>query len=135
MALDQIQNFVRGELSESIDSEQTSIDVEDESVFPSPPAEYNLVIYDAGNFSRATKDPNVEIVRVTDVTDDTLTVERGQENTDASNHPSSAEIFLSVTSKMFTDIDQTFATKNDLEDVSGGFEYEQPDDTTFNIIL
>ena len=114
MALDQIQNFVRGELSESIDSEQTTIDVEDGSIFPSPPNEYNLVIYDAGNFSRASKDPNVEIVRVTDVTDNTLTVERGQEETDASSHPGSAEAFLSITSKMFTDIDQRF------DEVSGG---------------
>ena len=27
------------------------------------------------------------------------------------------------------------ASMADLEDVGGGFEYEQPDDTTFNIIL
>jgi hypothetical protein len=108
MSLDQTQNFVRGKVASSISSGDTTINVVDASIYPDPSnGNYNLVIWDAGQFGRPDQDPDAEIFRVTgrDTTGDTLTVSRGQEGTTAVSHPESSELHLSATSKVFTDID------------------------------
>jgi hypothetical protein len=110
MTVDQTANFVRGGVSSSVGSADTTINVDDASTYPDPTAgrgEYNLVIWDLDQYIRPDLDPNAEIVRVTgrDTTNDTLTVQRGQENTTAASHPSTSELHLSATSKNFDDID------------------------------
>jgi hypothetical protein len=108
MTIDQTANFVRGDVSASVGSGDTTISVADASIFPDPAnGNYNLVIWDAGNYVRPDLDPNTEVIRVTgrDTTNDNLTVTRAQEGTTAVSHPSSSELHLSATAKVFTDID------------------------------
>lgn len=119
MALDQTANFVRGGVSSSVGSTDTTISVADASIFPDPSnGNYNLVIWDAGSYARPDLDPDVEIIRVTgrDTTADDLTVERGKENTTGVSHPSASELQLAPTAKMFDDIGQE--TTSEVVDLS-----------------
>ena len=112
MVLDAVANFVRGTSTESINDSQTTIPVDDASIFPDPSVqgEFNVVIWDANNFPRPDQDTDVEIMRVTarDTTADELTVTRAQEMTSAAAHPEGSAIHLSPTAKMFSDIESTF---------------------------
>lgn len=121
MALDAVSNFVRGATSASIDSSQTTVPVNDASIFPDPSTdgEYNVVIWDADNNPRPDQDPDVEVMRVTaiDTTNDDLTVTRGQEGTSGAAHPSGSAIHLSVTAKMFGDIEDRYTAAG--EDFDG----------------
>lgn len=108
MTLDQTANFVRGGVSSSVASGDTTINVVDASIYPDPAnGNYNLVIWDTEQFTRPDEDPDAEVIRVSgrDTTNDTLTVSRGQEGTTAVSHPNTSELHLSATSKFFTDID------------------------------
>jgi len=105
MVLDAVSNFVRGETDAAIDSAQTTVSVVDASIFPDPATdgEYNVVIWDAGQYPRPDQDPNVEILRVTAI--DTGT----DDLTAGASHPSGSAVHLSPTAKMFGDIENTFA--------------------------
>jgi len=113
MVLDAVSNFVRGETDAAIDSTQTTVSVVDASIFPDPATdgEYNVVIWDTGQYPRPDQDPNVEILRVTaiDTGTDDLTTTRAQETTAGASHPSGSAVHLSPTAKMFGDIENTFA--------------------------
>ena len=108
MSLDQTTNFVRENAAESIGSTETTISVDDASTFPDPNnGNYNVVIWDYDTYKRPDEDPDVEIMRVTgrDTSNDTISVTRGQEATAASSHPTTSDLHLAPTSKMFADID------------------------------
>jgi len=107
MVLDQTANFVRGTVSASIASGDTTISVTDASIYPDPAnGDYNLVLWDT-NQGRPDQDSAVEIVRVTgrDTGTDTLTVTRGQEGTSAASHPDSSALLLDATDKLLSDVD------------------------------
>ena len=108
MSLDQTQNFVRATIASAVDSADTTIDVTDSNQLPDPAeGEYNLILWDVDTYPRPGQDPNVEVVRATalDESADELSVDRGQENTAAADHPETAVLQLSPTAKMFADID------------------------------
>ena len=131
MSLDQTQNFVRATIASAVDSADSTIDVTDSNQLPDPAdGEYNLILWDVSTFPRPGQDPAVEVVRATalDESADTLSVDRGQENTAAADHAETAVLQLSPTAKMFADIDsktsalsedgQTFAGESvDVEDL------------------
>ena len=112
MVLDAVSNFVRGNTDAEVGTEDTTVSVDDASIFPDPETdgEFNVVIWDANNFPRPDQDGDVEILRVTerDTTDDELTVTRAQEMTSEASHPEGSAIHLSPTAKMFSDIESTF---------------------------
>ena len=73
--------------------------------FPAP--SFNAVYYDSGVYADPSDDPAVEIVRVTGVSTDTLTVTRAQEGTSAANHNTAGHTYTLVagpTAKLLTDI-------------------------------
>jgi len=111
MVLDQAENFVRDNTDSSVASGDTTISVNDASIFPDPAnGEYNLVLWDADNHPRPDQDSNAEIVRLTgrDTTNNNLTVTRAQEGTGDVSHPSGSALQMSPTAAMFSDIDSTF---------------------------
>ena len=71
------------------------------SVFPSQ-AGFNAIIYQAGVFPNSL---NTEIVRVTNITGDTLTITRQAESSTARTILVNDVITMSVTAKLFTDIE------------------------------
>lgn len=72
--------------------------------FPVPP--FNATICPVGFIPTPT---NAEIVRVTNVTADTLTIARAQEGTLARAVVAGDQIFASITAKTLTDIESVFA--------------------------
>jgi len=113
MPLDQVENFVEVNVSGTHSSTETIISLQsgEASNLPDPASgEFNLVWFDSTNFSRPSEDNSVEIVRVTgrDITNDTITVLRGQENTTAVAHDTSNSdyvMILAQTAKMIEDVD------------------------------
>lgn len=114
MPLDQAANFVREQVTESVDTSQTTISISTVGPFPDPSAgsNYNVVIWDSSEYDRADEDPKVEVVRVTsiDTSNDELTVTRAEEGTVAAEHPSGAAIHMSPTAKMFDDVESRLDT-------------------------
>lgn len=106
MSLDNTQNFIKLILETGYDSTDTEIDVRTGgSSLPDP--EFNMVWWDSTSYADPTDDPNVEIVRVTGVSGNTLTVERAQEGTIATDKDTTGhtyKLILGITSKMITDI-------------------------------
>jgi len=135
MSLDQTQNFVRVDVSGTHTDTETTISLEsgEASNLPDPAnGEYNLTWWDDSTYVTPTTDPEVEIVRVTDrdTTNDTITVQRGQENTTAVAHDTSGvqyRMILAATAKMFSDITSGNLDSNsigtDVLDESAGFQF------------
>jgi len=122
MPLDQVENFVEVNVAGDHNSTETTISLQtgEASNLPDPAnGEYNLVWFNSTNFSRPSDDDDVEIVRVTgrDTNNDTITVQRGQENTSAVAHDTSNSdyvMILAYTAKTVEDIDQANFETNSL---------------------
>lgn len=76
-----------------------------------PDAPFNVTWFNASDYSDPSDDPNAEIVRVTAISSDTLTVTRGAESTTGGGAASTKNIIgktykmiLGITAKMITDI-------------------------------
>lgn len=119
MSIDNTKNFAITQLDGGIDASATTIDVVDASVFPT--VEFNAVIWNSDDYANPAIDANVEIVRITNISGNTLTVTRGQESTTPSEHNGTGTTYSianTITSKMIDDI-RTDLDKglNDLNDV------------------
>jgi hypothetical protein len=121
MTLDAVANFIKLLVSQGYDESATSIVLSaGGSSLPSAP--FNLVYWNITDFADPSDDPNVEIVRVTAVSGNTLTVERGQEGTVAStkNTPGKTyRMILGITAKMITDIQGNLQKSWQYIDVQG----------------
>ena len=74
---------------------------------PSTDGAFNLVWFNATDYADPSDDPNIEIVRCTARTVDTLTVTRGQEGIASQTHNISGKVYkmiLSLTKKMADDL-------------------------------
>src|SRR5262249_16089523 len=70
-------------------------------------APHNLIWWNSTDYPNPANDPNVEIVRVTAVSTDTVTITRGQESTSASAKNIGGKTYslvLGITANMITDI-------------------------------
>lgn len=112
MALDATKNFAKVTVSTGYDDAATTVVLEtDEGAklpAPSTDGEFNLVWYNASDYGDPSDDPNVEIVRVTARSTDTLTITRAQEGTTAKTHNTSGKTYrmvLAITQKMIEDIE------------------------------
>ena len=107
MTLDNVKNFIKVTVNQGYGSSDTSIVLSTGQGAKLPSPSFNLVWYDSSLYSDPCDDPNVEIVRVTNVSGDTLTVTRGQEGITASTKNTSGHTYfliLGLTAKMITDI-------------------------------
>lgn len=108
MSLDPCVNFAVVTVSTGYDTGDTSIVLASGHGAKLPAAQnYNVVWFNFTDYKNPSDDPNVEIVRVTARTTDTLTVTRAQEGTSAATHNTGAKVYkmmLGITAKMITDI-------------------------------
>lgn len=117
MALDQIKNLAKVTVSTGYDADDTSIVLSGGhgARLPDPASgNFNLVWYNSTDYSDPADDPNVEIVRVTGKSTDTLTVTRGQESITASTKNTGGKTYkmiLGLTAKMIADIITELAGK------------------------
>ena len=114
MSLDAIVNFGKVSLSTGYNSSATSVELSsgDGAKLPDPATdgEFNLVWYQATDYPDPSDDPNVEIVRCTARSSDTLTITRAQESTSATTKNTSGKTYkmiLGMTKKMIQDIGVT----------------------------
>ena len=96
MSADAVKNFCKVEVSGYYGTSETSITLKtgEGSKLPSPP--FNLVWWNATDYQDPTDDPYREIIRVTAVNGDTLTVSRGQEDTTAQPHNISGKLYKMI---------------------------------------
>jgi hypothetical protein len=121
MTLDPVANFIKLILSTGYGSSDTTIVLTaGGSSLPSP--SFNMTWWNSTDYSDPSPDPNAEIVRVTGVSGNTLTVARGQEGITATtkNTPGKTySIMLGITAKMITDIGNNLQKPWRLVDVNG----------------
>lgn len=111
MALDAVANFIKVTVSTGYGSSDTTI-VLSSGGSSMPAAPFNVTWWNITDYPDPSDDPNKEIVRVTNVTGNTLTVTRGQEGTSASTKNAAAKTYLmmvGITAKMITDISAAIA--------------------------
>lgn len=87
------KNFIKINVSGGYNDIVTSIDVESGSGASLPTPPFNMTWWNATDFSDPADDPNVEIIRVTGVSTDTLTITRGVDGTAAQNHNASGKTY------------------------------------------
>jgi len=123
--MDPIKNFAIATLSTVYTSGATSITLVtgEASVFPdvSTDGAFNLTWWNATDYVNAVDDPNKEIVRVTAISGDTLTVTRGQEDTTASDKNVAGKAYkvvLSFTKKTYDEIDTIVTTALVADDIN-----------------
>ena len=110
MALDPIKNFAKVTVSTTYDASATSIVLSSGhgAYLPQPSGTaFNLVWWNFGAYPDPSDDPNVEIVRCTARSTDTLTVTRAQEGTTASTKNTGGGLYkmiLAFTKKTFDEI-------------------------------
>jgi hypothetical protein len=122
--LDAVQNFIKLTLSTGYDAAATSIVVSSGgSSLPATP--FNMTWWNSTDFSDPSDDPNKEIVRVTNVSGNTLTVTRAQEGTSASTKNTAGKTYLlmlGITAKMITDIGNNLQKPWHLVNVDGAID-------------
>jgi hypothetical protein len=104
--MDVAKNFAKGTLTQGYDDEATSIVLVagDGVRFPSVP--FNATWWNSTDFPDPSDDPNREIVRVTAISTDTLTITRAQENTPALEHQLEGKVYkliAGLTAKVIND--------------------------------
>ncbi len=108
MALDPTINFGKATVSTGYDAAATSIVLSSGHGAKLPSSfSYNLVWWNSTDYDDPADDPNVEIVRCTARSTDTLTVTRAQEGTAASTKNTGGKTYkmaLCITKKMIDDI-------------------------------
>lgn len=110
-SLDPTKNFAIVTVSTGYDNDDTSIALSSGhgARLPAPATDgaFNLVWWNSTDYADPADDPNVEVIRVTARSTDTLTVTRGQEGTSGTNKNTGGKTYkmiLAVTKKMVDDI-------------------------------
>ena len=96
MALDNAKNFAKVTVSTGYDNDDTSIVLTTGHGAKLPTVPFNVVWWNSTDYADPADDPNVEIVRVTGRSSDTLTVTRAQESTSASNKNTAGKTYKMI---------------------------------------
>jgi hypothetical protein len=112
MSIDARKNFARGTVSTGYDASATSIVLTTGHAARFPVAPFNVTWWNATDYPNPSDDPNVEVVRVTAIVGETLTVTRAQESTSASTKNTASKTYKlsqTVTAGMITAIETDIA--------------------------
>jgi hypothetical protein len=95
------KNFAKATVSTGYDASATTVVLSSGGGARLPSAvPFNVVWYNFTDYPDPSDDPNVEIVRVTAVSTDTLTVVRGQEGTSASTKNTGGKTYKMIAGQM-----------------------------------
>lgn len=105
--MDIAKNFAKGTVVDGIESTVTSLVLESGhgSRFPTVP--FNAVIWNSTDYPDPSDDPDVEVIRVTAISTDTLTITRAQEGTADGEHSIDGKVYFLIaplTAKTINDI-------------------------------
>lgn len=104
MALDAFKNFGKVAVSTGYNAAATSIVLTTGEAAKLPVAPFNAVWYNSSDYPDPTDDPNKEVIRVTAIASETLTITRAQESTSAVTHNDSGKsykLIVGLTAKTF----------------------------------
>lgn len=93
---DVAKNFAKCTVSTGYDAAATSIVLSSGHGAKLPTVPFNITWYNATDWPDPSDDPNVEIVRVTTISTDTLTVTRAQEGTSASTKNTASKTYKMI---------------------------------------
>lgn len=96
MALDAAVNFGKVTVSTGYDAAAVTIVLNAGDGAKLPAVSFNAVWWNALDYADPTDDPNREIVRVTNISTDTLTVTRAQEGTSASTKNTAGKVYKMI---------------------------------------
>ena len=96
MALDLFKNFAKVTVSTGYDAAATSVVLSGGHGTKLPTAPFNATWWNSTDYPDPSDDPNVEIVRVTAIATDTLTVTRAQESTSASTKNTASKTYRMI---------------------------------------
>jgi hypothetical protein len=109
--LDSVQNLVKVTVSTGYDQNATSIVLKTGQGALLPSASFNVTWWNSTDYADPSDDPNAEIVRVTAISADTLTVTRAAESATGGGAASTKntagktyKMILGITAKMISDI-------------------------------
>jgi len=94
--MDLFKNFAKVTVSTGYDASATSVVLSGGHGTKLPAAPFNATWWNSTDYADPTDDPNVEIVRVTAIVTDTLTVTRGQEGISASTKNTASKTYKMV---------------------------------------
>lgn len=94
--MDVAKNFAKVIVVGGYEDFDTEITLEEGHGARLPDVPFNAVWWNATDFPDPADDPTVEIVRVTDNTDDVITIERAQESTGAQDHNEAGKTYQMV---------------------------------------
>jgi hypothetical protein len=123
MALDATVNFAKSPVSGGYSAGATAITLAAGGGAKFPAVPFNAVWWNSTDFSDPSDDPTVEIVRVTNIAVDVLTVTRGQEGTAAVAHSTAGKTYSMIeglTSAQMTIIATAFANTGAAGEVWSG---------------
>lgn len=108
--MDQAKNFAKATIVASFDGDDTTLTVDTGQGLRFPTVPFNATLYNSTDYPDPSDDPAVEIVRVTDITSDTLTITRAQEGTVARDSSLGKTIFIiaGLTAKAINDLSTAF---------------------------
>lgn len=105
--MDSTKNFAKVTVSTGYNNTDVTIVLTAGHGAKLPTAPFNVTWWNSTDYSDPSDDPNVEVVRVTAISTDTLTVTRAQEGTSGSTKNTGAKTYKMIaglTSKMVNDI-------------------------------
>jgi hypothetical protein len=94
--MDAAKNFAKVTLSTGYSSAATTVVLNSGDGLKLPAAPFNATWWNFTDFPDPSDDPNVEIVRVTAIATDTLTITRAQEATAAANHNTAGKTYKMI---------------------------------------
>lgn len=111
MELDNVKNFAKVVVSTGYDASATSVELNSGDGAKLPEAPFNLVWWNSTDYPDPADDPDVEIVRATNVSSDTVDIDRAQEGTTARDHHADGKTYkmaLVITKKLRDDLNAIF---------------------------
>ena len=91
--MDQVKNFAKVTVDGTVEQSATSITLVTGDGAKLPPTPFNAVLWNATDYPDPADYPEVEVVRVTAISTDTLTVTRAQEGTGDQDHALGGKVY------------------------------------------
>lgn len=136
--MDPILNFAKSNVNQGYDDTAVEIVLVSGggAKFPNPGTDgaFNLVWYNSSDYGDPADDPNVEIVRCTSRSTDTLTITRAQEGTNASTKNTSGKTYTVILSPTKKTLDDKANKELDNVDFSALATVESPADEDLFVI-
>ncbi len=127
------KNNAKSRLATSLTAGATTLTVKSASPFP-PTGNFMITIWDRQNYSDPGDDNTMEILKVTGVSGNTFTVQRGQESTIARAHPNYQYVEHLITAYQITELENEINLLHTLISGENNWDRNSGSDTIVPVI-